>query len=79
MIILYCRTKLKQTEIDCEFLRKWCESLRDENLRLKRELQVLKLEESPLQLTKKGSTTLRMCSSCERIMKTKAKPVIDSV
>ncbi|EEF34692.1 homeobox-leucine zipper protein HAT9 [Ricinus communis] len=36
------RTKLKQTEEDCELLKKWCESLSDENKRLKKELQELK-------------------------------------
>uniref|UniRef100_A0ACD5UIL7 Uncharacterized protein n=1 Tax=Avena sativa TaxID=4498 RepID=A0ACD5UIL7_AVESA len=32
------RTKLKQTEVDCESLKRWCESLTDENQRLKQEL-----------------------------------------
>ncbi|XP_050219484.1 homeobox-leucine zipper protein HAT9-like [Mercurialis annua] len=45
------RTKLKQTEVDCEFLKKCCESLSDENSRLKKELKELrnvKLGRTPL-------------------------------
>uniref|UniRef100_A0A0D3HGM2 Homeobox domain-containing protein n=1 Tax=Oryza barthii TaxID=65489 RepID=A0A0D3HGM2_9ORYZ len=34
------RTKLKQTEVDCELLKRCCETLTDENRRLHRELQV---------------------------------------
>ncbi|CAN1159735.1 Homeobox-leucine zipper protein HAT14 [Linum perenne] len=40
------RTKLKQTEVDCEMLRKWCESLSEENRRLQKELHDLRLEKS---------------------------------
>ncbi|XP_051138828.1 homeobox-leucine zipper protein HOX17-like [Andrographis paniculata] len=36
------RTKLKQTEIDCEMLKKSCERLSDENRRLKKELLELR-------------------------------------
>ncbi|KAF5188786.1 Homeobox-leucine zipper protein hox27 [Thalictrum thalictroides] len=36
------RTKLKQKEMDCEFWKTYCESLRDENRRLKIELQDLR-------------------------------------
>ncbi|WVZ56105.1 hypothetical protein U9M48_006684 [Paspalum notatum var. saurae] len=36
------RTKLKQTEVDCEFLKRCCESLTEENRRLQRELQELR-------------------------------------
>ncbi|KAL6958014.1 hypothetical protein U1Q18_041174 [Sarracenia purpurea var. burkii] len=41
------RTKLKQTEVDCEFLKKCCESLNDENRRLKQELRSLKFQQLP--------------------------------
>jgi homeobox-leucine zipper protein len=37
-----CRTKLKQTEVDCELLKRCCESLSEENRRLQRELQELR-------------------------------------
>ncbi|XP_057731074.1 homeobox-leucine zipper protein HAT14-like [Arachis stenosperma] len=36
------RTKLKQTEAECEILKKWRERLREENKRLQKELQHLK-------------------------------------
>ncbi|KAE8694055.1 Homeobox-leucine zipper protein HOX27 [Hibiscus syriacus] len=36
------RTKLKQTEVDCEFLKRCCETLTNENRRLQKELQELK-------------------------------------
>ncbi|CAI8611069.1 unnamed protein product [Vicia faba] len=42
------RTKLKQTEIDYELLKKQCQNLSDENKRLKKELQELKVRQSPL-------------------------------
>ncbi|KAL9339744.1 hypothetical protein Peur_068759 [Populus x canadensis] len=64
------RTKLKQTEVDCEFLKKCCESLSNENRRLKKELQQLRSQKmgrsSPLytQLAKEGTITM-CCSSCQ--------------
>ncbi|KAH9320501.1 hypothetical protein KI387_015140 [Taxus chinensis] len=36
------RTKLKQTEVDCEFLKRCCESLTEENRRLQREVDELR-------------------------------------
>ncbi|CAL4890016.1 unnamed protein product [Urochloa decumbens] len=36
------RTKLKQTEVDCELLRRWCDRLTDENARLRRDLAGLR-------------------------------------
>ncbi|CAN1317170.1 Homeobox-leucine zipper protein HAT22 [Linum perenne] len=68
------RTKLKQTEVDCEFLKKCCETLTDENRRLQKELQELKA----LNLTvppavaasfymQMPAATLTICPSCERI------------
>ncbi|CAL5060285.1 unnamed protein product [Urochloa decumbens] len=36
------RTKLKQTEVDCELLRRWCDRLTDENARLRRDLADLR-------------------------------------
>ncbi|KAG8372349.1 hypothetical protein BUALT_Bualt12G0056800 [Buddleja alternifolia] len=38
------RTKLKQTEVDCEFLKKKCEKLSEENRKLKKELLELRSE-----------------------------------
>ncbi|WOL13473.1 homeobox-leucine zipper protein HAT22-like [Canna indica] len=69
------RTKLKQIEVDYQLLKKCCESLNDENQRLKKELQQLQSAASPgspfyLQLLK--AATLTMCPVCERIAATGA-------
>ncbi|KAI4335323.1 hypothetical protein L6164_013979 [Bauhinia variegata] len=66
------RTKLKQTEIDCELLKKCCENLTEENKRLKKELQelrALKIEQSPLYIQLSKAASLTMCSSCEKLLK----------
>ncbi|KAK9698818.1 hypothetical protein RND81_08G133200 [Saponaria officinalis] len=63
------RTKLKQTEVDCEFLKRCCEQLTEENRRLQKEVHELRtLKMSPqfyMQMT--PPTTLTMCPSCERV------------
>ncbi|XP_022732340.1 homeobox-leucine zipper protein HAT4-like isoform X2 [Durio zibethinus] len=63
------RTKLKQTEVDCEFLKRCCENLTVENRRLQKEVHELRaLKLSPqfyMQMT--PPTTLTMCPSCERV------------
>lgn len=62
------RTKLKQTEMDCEFLKKCCETLTDENRRLQKELQDLKsLKMAQPFYMHMPAATLTMCPSCERI------------
>uniref|UniRef100_A0A1J3CJF5 Homeobox-leucine zipper protein HAT22 n=1 Tax=Noccaea caerulescens TaxID=107243 RepID=A0A1J3CJF5_NOCCA len=62
------RTKLKQTEVDCEILKKCCETLTDENRRLQKELQDLKaLKLSPPFYMHMPAATLTMCPSCERL------------
>lgn len=63
------RTKLKQTEVDCEFLKRCCENLTDENRRLQKELQELRaLKMSPqFYMQMAPPTTLTMCPSCERV------------
>ncbi|XP_008790281.1 homeobox-leucine zipper protein HAT9-like [Phoenix dactylifera] len=62
------RTKLKQTEVDCEFLKRCCETLRDENRRLQKELQELKaLKFAHPFYMQFPAATLTMCPSCERI------------
>ncbi|KAE8695980.1 Homeobox-leucine zipper protein HOX27 [Hibiscus syriacus] len=63
------RTKLKQTEVDCEFLKKCCETLTDENRRLQKELQELKALKMAAQpfCMQMPASTLTMCPSCERI------------
>ncbi|KAB2082800.1 hypothetical protein ES319_A05G222300v1 [Gossypium barbadense] len=62
------RTKLKQTEVDRELLKKCCETLKEENKRLHKELQELK----SLKLTASyymhlPAATLTLCPSCERV------------
>uniref|UniRef100_A0A0A9D6C9 Homeobox domain-containing protein n=1 Tax=Arundo donax TaxID=35708 RepID=A0A0A9D6C9_ARUDO len=64
------RTKLKQTEVDCEFLKRCCESLTEENRRLQREvaeLRALKLVAPHHYARMPPPTTLTMCPSCERL------------
>lgn len=72
------RTKLKQTEVDCEYLKRCCETLTEENRRLQKELQELRALKSTagnnpfyMQLP---ATTLTMCPSCERVATTNINP-----
>ncbi|XP_027161780.1 homeobox-leucine zipper protein HOX11-like [Coffea eugenioides] len=65
------RTKLKQTEVDCEYLKRCCETLTDENRRLHKELQELRaLKTSNPFYMQLPATTLTMCPSCERVATT---------
>ncbi|KAI3830134.1 hypothetical protein L1987_04268 [Smallanthus sonchifolius] len=62
------RTKLKQTEVDCEYLKRCCETLTEENRRLQKELQELRaLKTSQPFFMQMPATTLTMCPSCERV------------
>ncbi|KAK9057681.1 hypothetical protein SSX86_022517 [Deinandra increscens subsp. villosa] len=62
------RTKLKQTEVDCEYLKRCCETLTEENRRLQKELQELRaLKTSQPFFMQTPATTLTMCPSCERV------------
>ncbi|WOL07605.1 homeobox-leucine zipper protein HAT4-like isoform X2 [Canna indica] len=63
------RTKLKQTEVDCEFLKRCCETLTEENRRLQKEVQELRaLKLSPqFYMHMTPPTTLTMCPSCEHV------------
>ncbi|XP_014500099.1 homeobox-leucine zipper protein HOX11 [Vigna radiata var. radiata] len=62
------RTKLKQTEVDCEYLKRCCETLTEENRRLHKELQELRaLKSSNPFYMQLPATTLTMCPSCERV------------
>ncbi|KAJ9558365.1 hypothetical protein OSB04_012979 [Centaurea solstitialis] len=70
------RTKLKQTEVDYEYLKRCCETLTDENRRLHKELQelrALKTTSNPFYM-QLPATTLTMCPSCERVATTSAPP-----
>ncbi|KAJ4830528.1 hypothetical protein Tsubulata_029605 [Turnera subulata] len=65
------RRKLKQTEVDCEFLKRCCETLTEENRRLQKELQELRaLKTSQPFYMQLPATTLTMCPSCERVATT---------
>ncbi|XP_039015740.1 homeobox-leucine zipper protein HAT14-like [Hibiscus syriacus] len=65
------RTKLKQTEVDCEYLKRCCETLTEENRRLQKELQELRaLKTSQPFYMHLPATTLTMCPSCERVATT---------
>ncbi|XP_066346588.1 homeobox-leucine zipper protein HOX17-like [Miscanthus floridulus] len=64
------RTKLKQTEVDCEYLRRCCETLTEENRRLHKEVQelrALKLVSPHLYMHMSPPTTLTVCPSCQRV------------
>lgn len=65
------RTKLKQTEVDCEYLKRCCETLTQENRKLQKELQELRaLKTSQPFYMQLPATTLTMCPSCERVATT---------
>ncbi|KAJ8762504.1 hypothetical protein K2173_007943 [Erythroxylum novogranatense] len=62
------RTKMKQTEVDCELLRKCRQNLTEENKRLQKELQELKSLKlaGPLHM-QLPKATLTMCPSCQKV------------
>lgn len=75
-----CRTKLKQTEVDCEYLKRCCETLTEENRRLQKELQELRaLKSSKPFYMQLPATTLTMCPSCERVASTATITTTSSV
>lgn len=63
------RTKLKQTEVDCEYVRRRCENLTEENRRLQKEVNDLRaLKLSPhFYANMTPPTTLTMCPQCEHV------------
>lgn len=63
------RTKLKQTEVECELLRKCCDTLTDENKRLRNEIHELKAlkKTAPFYMQLPAVATLTVCPSCERV------------
>ncbi|KAD3640855.1 hypothetical protein E3N88_30078 [Mikania micrantha] len=75
-IIFYERTKLKQTEMDFEHMKKLCDKLTCENQKLQKELQELKALKSSqpfyMQLQAAGVT---MCPSCQWVTDTKSSIV----
>ncbi|XP_037423378.1 homeobox-leucine zipper protein HOX28-like [Triticum dicoccoides] len=68
------RTKLKQTEVDCEYMKRWCEQLAEQNRRLEKEVAELRaLKATPPAHNGAAAgplTTLTMCLSCKRVAST---------
>lgn len=62
-----CRTKLKQTEVDCEFLKRCCQTLMENNRKLQNEVQELRAFNLSPQFSTQmiPPTTLTICPSCE--------------
>ncbi|XP_073060429.1 homeobox-leucine zipper protein HOX28-like [Primulina eburnea] len=60
------RTKLKQNEVDCEYLKRCCKTLSEENARLHKELQDLRALKTPNSNPFYMATTLTICPSCKR-------------
>jgi len=54
------RTKLKQTEVDCDLLRRWCDRLTDDNARLRRDLADLRRAAASTSL----GAGAAVCASC---------------
>ncbi|KAH7844914.1 hypothetical protein Vadar_033004 [Vaccinium darrowii] len=75
------RTKSKQTEVDCEYLKRCYETLTEENRRLQKEVQELKVLKTsqPFYNQLLPATTLTMCLSCNRgVASTAAAAAIDT-
>lgn len=68
------RSKLKQTEMECEYLKRWFGSLTEQNRRLQREVEELRAMKmgpptvlSPHSSEPLPASTLSMCPRCERV------------
>ncbi|KAI3453121.1 hypothetical protein Pfo_009784 [Paulownia fortunei] len=66
------RSKLKQTEMECEYLKRWFGSLTEQNRKLQKEVEELRamkvgLPHGRLPLP---ASTLTMCPRCERVTTT---------
>ncbi|XWS69324.1 hypothetical protein CRYUN_Cryun04dG0169400 [Craigia yunnanensis] len=71
------RSKLKQTEMECEYLKRWFGSLTEQNRRLQREVEELRAMKvgpptviSPHSCEPLPASTLTMCPQCERVTTT---------
>ncbi len=71
------RSKLKQTEMECEYLKRWFGSLTEQNRRLQREVEELRAMKvgpptviSPHSCESIPASTLTMCPRCERVTTT---------
>ncbi|XP_038994106.1 homeobox-leucine zipper protein HOX3-like [Hibiscus syriacus] len=71
------RSKLKQTEMECEYLKRWLGSLTEQNRRLQREVEELRAMKvapptmiSPHSCEPLPASTLTMCPRCEHVTTT---------
>ncbi|PKI44238.1 homeobox-leucine zipper protein HOX3 [Punica granatum] len=71
------RSKLKQTELECEYFKRWFGSLTEQNRRLQREVEELRAMKvgpptvlSPHSSQPLPASTLTMCPRCERVSST---------
>lgn len=71
------RSKLKQTEMECEYLKRWFGSLSEQNRRLQKEVEELRAMKvvTPTLRTSNScdplpASTLTMCPQCERVTTT---------
>ncbi|CAN4124050.1 unnamed protein product [Withania somnifera] len=71
------RSKLKQTEMECGYLKRWFVSLTEQNIRLKNEVEELRAMKvgpptvlSPHSCQPLSASTLTMCPHCERVTAT---------
>ncbi|KAK3421552.1 hypothetical protein EUGRSUZ_G02186 [Eucalyptus grandis] len=79
------RSKLKQTEMECEYLKRWFGSLTEQNRRLQREVEELRALKvgpptviSPHTCQPLPASTLSMCPRCERVTSTAPPPTSTS-
>ncbi|GAB4840402.1 Homeobox-leucine zipper protein hox3 [Ancistrocladus abbreviatus] len=77
------RSKLKQTEMECEHLKRWFGSLTEQNRRLQKEVAELRaMKVSPPTLLSPHShdplpaSTLTMCPRCERVTAASMVPTV---
>ncbi|KAK2997817.1 hypothetical protein RJ639_025591 [Escallonia herrerae] len=71
------RSKLKQTEMECEYLKRWFGSLTEQNMRLQKEVEELRAMKvgpptvmTPHSCEPLPASTLSMCPRCERVTAT---------
>ncbi|KAK6922200.1 Homeobox domain [Dillenia turbinata] len=79
------RSKLKQTEMECEYWKRWFGSLTEQNRRLQKEVEELRAMKvgpptvlSPHTCEPLPASTLTMCPRCERITSTAATATTSS-
>ncbi|KAL1553654.1 homeobox-leucine zipper protein ATHB-17-like isoform X1 [Salvia divinorum] len=64
------RSKMKQTEVECEYLKRWLGALTEQNRKLQKEVEELRfIKAAPPQASRQppGVSALSMCPRCERV------------